>query len=496
MKRLLRLLMFAMIVGAVVLVGALVVQPRQNARQEAQVESVIDRTTIQRGDLSVSVSATGSVTPEEQLPLFFEGSGEVAEVLVHTGDRVAKGDVIARLDTSDLDTTIAEAEIALQLQQIAYDALSAPPRDADLAAAQAAVDSAQAALNAAYTSTNPNAEQIAQLQSELARNRLWQAQLQRDMAVSSPGFSPDISSLIPDGVDVPQDVIDRINQGLSGLVPSVPSASAGDFTAGLNQAQYGVEIADANAAAAASSGLNQGSIGQANAALVSAQAALDRLENGASDTDRESAALFLAQAQNALDQARAARDRATLIAPFDGVIAQDNLTVGEPPPQQDAAVLLVNLDPLYVDLSVDETDVVSLEEGQPVALTFDALPDATLTGQVSEIAIAPVSVGELVSYPVRVRLDPTDQPVRIGMSATATITVRSLSAVLIVPNRFVRIDRTSGDAFVTIERTAGRFEEVKVELGVRNEIESEVTAGLTEGEEIVLLPRGTFDPFS
>ena len=42
-------------------------------------------------------------------------------------------------------------------------------------------------------------------------------------------------------------------------------------------------------------------------------------------------------------------------------------------------------------------------------------------------------------------LDPTDEPVRIGMSATATIIVDQLDDVLIVPNRFIRIDRTTQD---------------------------------------------------
>jgi len=107
----------------------------------------------------------------------------------------------------------------------------------------------------------------------------------------------------------------------------------------------------------------------------------------------------------------------------------------------------------------------------------------------------PVRGGGLVTYGVRVRLDPTDQPVRIGMSATATVIVRSLQAALIVPNRFIRIDRTSGDAFVTIEGEPGIFDEVRVRLGVRNATESEVTAGVEEGVRIVVLPRGTFDPF-
>ncbi|MBK8026328.1 MAG: efflux RND transporter periplasmic adaptor subunit [Chloroflexi bacterium] len=495
MKRLIRLFIFATAAFVVVFAAALYLQAQRETRIETQAQSVVDSTTIRRGDLSVAINATGAVIPEEQLPLFFEGAGQVVEIGANTGDKVLAGDVIARLDTTELDAAIAEAEIALQLQWIAYDALNSPPREADRAVAEAAVNAARAALNAAYSAGNLNADDIAALQSELARNRLWQAQLQRDISVNSTGFSPDISGFIPDDLEVPQEVIDQINQGLSGLFPSVPGASASDFASGLTQAEYGVEIADANAAAA-DGGADQGSIAQANAALVSARAALDRLDNGASESDLRAAEIGLQQAQNAVEQTRTARERLVLVAPFDGVIAQNNLAVGEPPPGQDAAVVLVNLDALYVDLSVDETDVIELTPGQPVTLSFDALPDVDLTGEVFEIAVAPIRAAGLVTYPVRVLLDSTDQPVRIGMSATATITIRALTDVLVVPNRFIRIERTTGDAYVTVERSPGRYEEVRVQLGVRNEIESELAGGLTEGERIVLLPRGTFDPFS
>ncbi|MBL8131985.1 MAG: efflux RND transporter periplasmic adaptor subunit [Anaerolineae bacterium] len=495
MRRVLRLTFFALVAFVVIFAGALVFQSQRQARLESRALTVTDSATVRRGDLQVAINATGAVSAEQQLPLFFEGSAMVAAIYVAEGEAVAAGQEIARLDSSDLDSTIAEAEIALELQRIAYDALTTPPREADRAVAQAAVDAARAALNAAYTSTNPNAEAIADLQSELARNRLWQAQLQRDISVNTPGFSPDISGLFPDDIDVPQEIIDQINQGIAGLIPSIPGADAADFQAGLTQAEYAVQIADASAAAAGG-GPDQGGVAQANASLVAAQAALDRLDNGAEESNLRAAEIALLQAQNALEQARAARDRLALIAPFDGIVARNALRVGEPPPAQDAAVVLVDLDSLFIDLSVDETDVVELAVGQPAALSFDALPDAEIGGEVSEIAVAPLRAAGLVTYPVRVRLSRLDDAVRIGMSATATITVRALSDVLVVPNRFIRIDRTTGDAFVTVERGVGRYEEVRVSLGVRNEIESEVTAGVSEGDSLVLLPRGTFDPFN
>jgi len=86
--------------------------------------------------------------------------------------------------------------------------------------------------------------------------------------------------------------------------------------------------------------------------------------------------------------------------------------------------------------------------------------------------------------------------VRIGMSGTATITVQQLDDVILLPNRFIRIDRDSGQAFAVIETGAQSFTEVPIALGERGQAESEVVSGLEEGDTVVLLPRGTFDLFS
>lgn len=502
MRRLIRFtaILFILIVIAVGVSQAF--QSRRTAQQAGRSAQVLDEFIVEEGGLRVSVSATGAILPEEQIALLFQVPGLVSEVLVEEGDSVRAGEPLARLDTTDFEAALANVTAALELQRIAYQALTAPPREVDLAVAQAAFDAANAQVGAA-ASTGVTAQQreIARLQAELALNQLWQAQLQRDLALAprpSVSFAPDISQFIPDDADIPQEVIDQANAALAGLFPSFDfstGVSARDLNAGLTQAEFGVQIADSNAQAVASRGADAASIASANAAVTAAQVALDRLINGASDLDRQMAEIGLLQAQLAVEQARLALDRAVLTAPFDGVVAQLNLRAGEPSPTNQPAALLVDTSAYYVDLTVDETDVVRIAVGQPVEFRIDALPDAGITGRVTQIAVAPTVIGQLVTYQVRVRLDPTDQPVRIAMSATATIVVDEREAVLTIPNRFIRIDRTTGESFVTIEREPGRFVEVAVRLGARNETTSEVISGIEPGQRVVLLPRDAFNLF-
>jgi HlyD family secretion protein len=501
LKRLWRAFVTLVIVALVIGGVGLILLGRTTQAVPDQESLIIDETDVVEGDLSVTITGTGALAPARQVALFFELSGTVTEVLAQAGERVNTGDVIARIDTEALQDTVAQARAALDLQQIAYDALTAPARAVDIGVAQAALDSAEAAVNAAYTTNTETQAELARLQAEIARNRLWQTQLQRDLSVdasgASAGLNIDVGALIPDDVDVPQETIDEINAALSGLVtfPSFSSASPSDFDAGLTQAEYGVQIADANAAAAANRPGDIAGVASAQAAVIAAQVALDQLINGADDLTLQLAQIGIDQARLAVEQAESTIARGELTAPFDGVIAQNTLTVGELPPTQQPAVLLVDDSAYYVDLAIDETDIVDIAVGQRVELRFDALRDATVTGSVTRVAVTPTVIGQLVTFVVRVRLDETDENIRIGMSATATIIVNELENALIAPNRFIRIDRNSGQAFVTIERSTGVFEEIPVELGLRNETESQILSGAAVGERLVLLPRAQFDVF-
>jgi HlyD family secretion protein len=447
------------------------------AQNSAQTTSVIqDETLVEVGDLNVTVSATGVVAPARQVTLQFELSAPVKEVLVRAGQPVRAGEVLARLDVADLEASLESTRLALDLQQIAYDALSAPARDVDIAAAQATLDAAWAQVNAANASA-PDAtrQEIARLQTELARNRLWQQQLQLDDRLNPPDPPP--------GVPL-------------NMIPVLPDDQRQQIESGLRQADYEVQIAAANQDGLAAQGPDIGSLSSASAQVVSAQAQLDRLLDGPSDIDLSMAELELERAQMALALAESNLNRAVLVAPFDGIAAQVNLTVGELPPSgvSGGAVELIDTSSYYIDLSVDETDVVAVATGQPAALAFDALPEARISGTVTRIAPTPTRVGQVVTYTTRVTLDPTLEPVRAGMNATATVIVEQLENVLLLRNRFIRIDRSTQEAFVTIQRPDGRFEEVQVELGLRNDTHSEIISGVTAGQRVVLLPRESLIP--
>jgi len=141
----------------------------------------------------------------------------------------------------------------------------------------------------------------------------------------------------------------------------------------VHSAEMGVAISDADYNAVLNQPPDRAALGQATAQLVQAQVALNNLLNGPTDTDLKQAQIALQRAQLSVEQAKQAVAKAELLAPFDGVVAKNNLVVGEIPPSTTSAFLFIDDASYYVDLSIDESDISDVKAGQPADLSIDAL---------------------------------------------------------------------------------------------------------------------------
>jgi RND family efflux transporter MFP subunit len=218
-----------------------------------------------------------------------------------------------------------------------------------------------------------------------------------------------------------------------------------------------------------------------------AQAQLDLLLEGVSEEQIEAVEAQVAQARVALKQAELSLEQATLVAPFEGVVAAVNVTIGEQASAGLPAVTMVDKSECFITVSVDEIDVAQIEKGQAAEITLDALPETTITGTVKRIAPASGLEEGIVTYDVTIGLAPTDAPIRVDMTANATILVDELDDVLQIPTWVVRVDPDSGQAYVH-RRVGDKIERVDVKLGVRHQGTVQVLDGLTEGDEVVRLP--------
>ena len=212
---------------------------------------------------------------------------------------------------------------------------------------------------------------------------------------------------------------------------------------------------------------------------------LQKTLTGATSQDVKLQRLQVERAQLSLDTARRNLSQAVLRAPFAGLVAAVEGTVGQRPGNK--VVTLVRADRIEMQARVDEADVGAVQKGQRVVVTTYASPDDKISGTVA--AISPVSENQqgVVLFPINIQLEPGDQRLRGGLSANAMIEVSSRENVLLVANRAIR--REGEERVVYVRLDGDELERRVVEIGVRDSEVSEIVSGVSEGEVVAIQSR-------
>lgn len=465
------------------------------------------------GDLEANATASGSLIPARAAVLNAPTIGRVVAVDVRPGQAVNAGDPLLSLDATNLELNRLSAELDVRQAEVSLADLLADPTPAQLAAAEAAVASAQAQIDnlqagpteaqlaSLETSVRSAQSAVASANAELVRSQntvtdadirsaeaaLAAAQLQLKSAQQA---NEDLTNQATDqqlrsaeqAVASAQARLDGLRDGAD---TTAAQGSVGAAAARLEsaQAEYDRQVAGPTASQLAS----------AQAQLADAQASLDSLRDGPTQAQIDAAEATLAQAQLSLDGAEAALADATIVAPFTGVLATVNVQPGEI--ASGPVAELIDLDSLEVVLQVDEIDVGSLSVGQPATITLESYPDVEITGEVASISsAATTNPSGLVTYDVRLRLGENSLPLLAGMTANADLVTAEKKDVLLVPNAAIQVDRTNG-TYSVYRMNGETIEQVPVTVGLRDGRYTEITSGLSAGDQLSLsgsIPQSNF----
>lgn len=333
----------------------------------------------------------------------------------------------------------------------------------DVATAQVQVDDAQVQLNEVLK--GPKAADVIQAQTTLDQAR---ANLQK---LQQGGTPADIASA--------QAQLDQARATLAGLRSGGTAADIAQARATLDQAQAQLQKLRQGGTAA--------DVASAQAQVDQAQAQFEKLSAGSAPSDISIAEAGVTQAEAQLKAAQLDRDKATLTAPFDGIVTVVNVGVGDSASAGETggtAITVVDLSSLHIDVYVGETDIASIAAGQPATITVDALDTQPISGTVEYVAPAATVEQDVTTYLVRVALPEENTAIRVGMSALVEIAVAEQPDVLLVPVSAVRSE--GGQRFVRLQR-GDTFVDQPVRLGMRNDLEVEVLEGLSEGDVIAVL---------
>ncbi|MCL4268519.1 MAG: efflux RND transporter periplasmic adaptor subunit [Anaerolineales bacterium] len=128
-------------------------------------------------------------------------------------------------------------------------------------------------------------------------------------------------------------------------------------------------------------------------------------------------------AQAKVDAAQATVNSMSIIAPFDGQVLSVEQVVGDVISSGELSVNIADLDHLYVDAQIDETDIAQVQVGDEVTAESDAMPGVTFTGVV--VSINPVGevTSGLVKYDVRIDLDQPEGDVFLPLGSTMNLVI-------------------------------------------------------------------------
>ena len=394
---------------------------------------------VRTGDLVIIANGAGTILPAAQVNLGFRSAGVVAELNVKNGDAVVAGQVLARLE----DNLQAEADfLSLFSAQ-------------GLAQAELAVITAQDALD----------DSINDLKYVIGSDAYyWEVQL-KQAEETLAAHTVDSTASAEQKAEA-QKIVDRARlnrdyfqqQNIDYLV-----------------AEEDVYVDDSDIALAHSN------FETAKVFLLDAQTALETVKAGSEALTDSIAALGTETAK--LEQARLAVENSRLIAPFDGSIIALNVVKGQAVGTS-PVMTIVTTDHLLVRFYLDETDVEKAAAGMQVTFTFDAYPDATVTGEIVLVEPALQTVDGTPVVVVWASL-PDEAPFAIlsGMTVEAEVIAAESHDTLIVPIQALR-ELSPGSFAVFIVQSDGTLKMTPVTVGLRDFANAEILSGLKVGDVV------------
>jgi len=429
---------------------------------QATPEPAPQTTKVRAGDIIITASGLGTVVPASEVALGFKTGGVVAEINAVVGETVGEGDILARLDDTDIQNQILQTQRDLEYLTSPY---------AIVAAEQALIKAQEALQDAEYDNKA----------------------LQEGNRTSNSVIDSTNAELI-----LAQERVDKAQEDYN-QVAHLADDNLNRATA-LTELSEAIEARDAilrelNWYTTGPSEFDQivldSDVAIAQAEVAAAQSYLAALKGEPLPED-----LFIGPALNELwnaesDQinAQLAMENTTLQAPFSGTITSLDANVGQAVGTT-AILTLSTLDTLWLEFYLEESDLSLLATGHQLVVVFDAYPDHEVQATVVKInpALTTLDGSPVVQAWAQFSLD-NELVLYAGMSADVELIAAETIDALLVPVQSLReLGQDSYAVFVVGDD--GELEMRPVEVGLRDFANAEIISGLEKGD---LVSTGTVD---
>lgn len=513
-----------------------------------------------KGTLISSISGSGQVSTSNEVAINSKVSGDITYVGVMAGQEVSNGKFLLKIDSADAEQAVRDAQAGYDLAVLSLEELKAPAdeltvlqAESSLINAQQSKEDAEYDLKKAYTDgftsisnafldlpaiatglnnllfgnsfnnyqTNLDYYTGAGLKYDSKiqqyRNDAY-SKYQKAKAAYDQNFSDyknstrsmssdeiellinetyETTLLLSDAVKSSSDLIQFYKDQLTNENIS-PNSLADTHLAALNgyMSKTNSNLSGLLAIQQTISNDKKTTV-SAERSIVEKQISLDKIKAGATDISLKSQELAVTQKYNALLAAKKNLNDYYITAPFSGTVAKLSVSRGDSVSLNTPLATFISKGKI-VNVSLNEVDISKVKIGDAVTLMFDALPDLSLTGKVTQVDTIGTVTSGVVNYNVEISFEDESGQVKPGMSASVNIITEAKTDVLLVPNSAIKslndsyyvetpaaavgADSLNNSKGVSLKTT---LVNKTVEIGSANDSYTEIIGGLNENDQVV-----------
>jgi len=522
LKIVLKYKLIAVIIGILVISSSSYFGYRAFKNKSAETRYVL--VAVEKGVITSSVSGSGQVSASNQVDVKAKTSGDIVYVGVKKGQEVKAGALLSQIDTSDAKKSVRDAEVNLETAKLSLEKLENSTQSGD------------DQLKKTYDDgLNEAAETFTDLSSVLdsLNGILFGTAITDNLGATNK----------TNNIEYYADVVDSYDSSFS-AVPSHLKTSYADAKIFYNQAFNEYKTVNRNSASdSIETAIKDTYTLTKKVSDIIKTAAdviqffkdksiqenwsfneMDTVNEHLSDLSEDSATvnshfsnlfsavqsfttdqinlksqkLTVEQKENALLDAQEELADCFIRAPFDGIIAEIDVDNGDTISTSAVIATLITKQRI-AELSFNEVDVAKIKTGQKAILTFDAVSDLSISGEVTEVDIIGTVTQGVVTYRVKIGFDTQDERVKPGMSVSAEIITEAKQDVLLISNSAIK-SSVNGDYVEILSGISSSTQALNssgitsktsptqqaVEVGLSNDMMTEITSGLEEGDMVII----------
>ena len=415
-------------------------------------------------NVTLRITASGKVVPVQSVNISPKNPGVLSQLYVEQGDRIQKGQILARMDSAGIEAQRSQyrANLAQSQAQLAEAVAGSHPQE--IAQARARLAQAQAQLAQARAGNRP--QEIAQSQSQV------------DAAQAKVNYTNEqvkrYQYLYKEGAEKKQLLDQAISEDKSAR-------------ANLEEVKKRLSLVQ--------SGTRTEEIDQRQAAVTEARAALVLLEDGTRSEEIVQRQAAVAGAEAQLKGVQVQLDETIIRAPLSGIVTQKYANVGAfVTPTTSASTsasatsssIVAVARGLEILAQVPEADIGRIKSGQQVEIVADAYADQVFKGNVRLIAPEAVVEQGVTSFQVRVALDTGTDKLRSGLNVDLTFLGDRINDALVLPTVSIVTEKGQTGVLVPDANNKPQFREVTVGAQIQNQ--TQILGGVKEGDRIFVNP--------